>query len=47
MDLHYPIEWPEFKVTLGITLPALWVGVAALDEHFEELEVLSRAVGFF
>ena len=34
-------------MTLGITLPALWVGVAALDEHFAELEVLRRAVGFF
>ena len=34
-------------MTSGITLPALWVGVAALDEHFEELEVLRRAVGFF
>ena len=33
-------------MALGITLPALWVGVAALDEHFAELEVLRRAVGF-
>ena len=33
-------------MTSGITLPALWVGVAALDEHFAELEVLRRAVVF-
>ena len=34
-------------MALGITLPVLWVGVAALDEHFVELEVLRRAVDFF
>ena len=34
-------------MTSGITLPALWVGVAALDEYFAELEVLRRSVGFF